>query len=421
MSRLTFVSFALYLLVICSHRYSLAQDLSQIKPTIEKERQIVRIRNKILKELVNNGAKISRFDAMNSIETSKGEEIVNKQEIQTNVQTDINVGNDDNSRSKALVTLGEPVSEARDKCLVFSIRKYVKNVEYINPKKIDLWIHIRKRDSKKNKKKNSKLDRMLRDGTDENKKIDDKASNDRKKGRRKNKRKKHGRRIKIFITDGAKTLVKMRMRIRKTKWYKIELPISQFPDVISVNDSFKLCFKCKRCSKKIKMDLYRRGVRELNEPDVAEQTPQQPTIPFIHFEEHRSQNTFRYRRSSDVKRSNDVKINRHRHHHLTRSRSSQKSETCCREEIYIEEISSLFPSILYPESVNISFCTGNSDFYEHQPLLSQTSTSQTSMNIACEPMSYKRFTFVYVNNNFKVKHASIPDLIPVGCSCRTTT
>jgi hypothetical protein len=259
----------------------------------------------------------------------------------------------------------------------------------------------------------------------EHQRNNDKNSLDKKKGRKKkNRKRRQGRRIKIFISDGKKTLVKMRMRITKTKWYKIELPISQFPDVISVNDSFKLCFKCKRCSKKVKMDLYRKGndgARELKPGQAPEKNTDQPTIPFIHFEEPpRSQI---YKRSIDViKRSSDVINNKHRHGHAVRSRFSQNKNACCSEEIYREEISKVFPSILYPESINISLCLGNTDSLLDQPLLSQSNSSHRLLaGIQCEPHKYETFNFVYVNNQFKMRHASIQDLIPVGCSCRYIT
>ena len=210
----------------------------------------------------------------------------------------------------------------------------------------------------------------------------------------------------------------MRMRVSKTKWYKIELPISQFPDVISVNDSFKLCFKCKRCGKKIKMDLYRRE-RELNSPgQVSEITdkPDKPTIPFMHIEEPRSQTIYRYKRSSD-----DIN-NKHRHGHFGLSRSSHGRSKCCSEEIYKEEITKVFPSILYPESINISLCSANTDSTLDQPLLSQSNLSYRQLSgMQCVPNKYETFNFVYVNTHLKLRHASIPDLIPVGCSCRHVT
>ncbi|XP_045169193.1 uncharacterized protein LOC123531949 [Mercenaria mercenaria] len=424
MSRLVLIWFIFIVLHSYCNRYSLAQDISQIQPTIEKERQIVRIRNKILKELVNNGAKISRSEATNRIEQIREQETVAKEEIKTDLKNDIKIGPVPQGTSKVMVTLGEPVSQARDKCLVFNIAKYIKNVEHIIPKKINLWIHLRKRGNQKSKKKkNKQSDKAVRAGATENQRGKENNDTARRKGRRKNRKRRHGRRIKLFISDGTKTLVKMRMRVSKTKWYKIELPISQFPDVISVNDSFTLCFKCKRCSKKVKMDLYRKGnrARELNTQGVApETTTDPPTIPFIHFEEPRSHTVYRYQRSTDViRRSSDVINNKRRRRHIERSRPSQNKKTCCSEDIYKEEISKLFPSILYPESINISLCAGHTDSFIDQPLLSQTNSSQTLSNdIECVPSLYEPFKFIYVNKHFKVKHASIPDLIPVGCSCR---
>lgn len=95
----------LHLLHIHCYRYSLAQNLSQIKPTIDKEREISRIRDKILVELLNNGAKI-RSDVINRVDPSMGGGLVG---FYSETEASIEPNQYTNGRSKELVTLGEPV------------------------------------------------------------------------------------------------------------------------------------------------------------------------------------------------------------------------------------------------------------------------------------------------------------------------
>lgn len=313
-----------------------------------------------------------------------------------------------------------------------NIRRF-QAYKHIVPFRMSLWLYIRIVKDKK-KRKQDKEARSLtaevrslqnqRDGSKERrhkKKADRESRKDRKKRRKK------GRRIKLFISNGEKTFVQMRMRVRKAGWNKIELPISQFPDVISANHSFKLCIYCKRCNKKVKIDLFRRPQTKLKP-----QEKQQPTIPFIHFE-NRSQlpHTFhRKRRSYDD--TKEVKI-RHQHGDLWRT-SRQRHlprKPCCHSEVYTDNIGDLSPNILYPKSINITYCGTKSKFV--QTLVSNSSRAnslsqneyrsneidhQTNMRYQCVVSTMDNFSYTYIDKYYNVKHAFIENLIPSSCECR---
>lgn len=388
MPRMTLILITLYMLSFVYQKRCFSQhvqDITQIQRTIEKQRQTERIKNKILKEL---GADSKKYLFKDIDEKNELDSLASGLEQEGNYQ----ILNQQPATPNPMVSLGEPATSKRDRCLVFKIGKYVKNVEPIYPYKIDLWVHLRLRGNRKTKKtKNSTHDHSKGTRSLNGEDLKDKT---RKKSKRNEKK---GRRIKLFVSDGKKNLVKLRMRIYRTDWYKIELPISYFPSGISAQYSFKLCFKCKRCRKKVKLDLYRKK-------KVNKNSSKNPKIPFVHFETRSllPNPEYRYRRSASLR-------------HVERN-STRQTFTCCNENIYEEDFSKSFPNILYPLAAHVSLCTTTSDSNLNQPLLSQHHSQHR--NFQCVPKSLDNLNITYLDDDMNVRNKVIPTLLPSGCVCR---
>ena len=122
MSRLSLIWLIAFLLQTYCNRYSQAQNISQIKAAIERKRveegQIEQIRNKILKELVHDGAKI-RSETLNRVEHPRNEIPVNREEIKTDFKNEIKTGSDQSTKSKFIVTIGVPACKYLLFCFSF--------------------------------------------------------------------------------------------------------------------------------------------------------------------------------------------------------------------------------------------------------------------------------------------------------------
>lgn len=312
---------------------------------------------------------------------------------------------------------------------MFKMGKYLKqpNIQIV-PFRMSLYLHIRVLKGKSKRKKGANKEQAVdsETGLIQMRSADAKPRRHKKKQKgekskdKKKKKRKRGRRIKIYVTNGEKTFNQMRMHVKESDWNKIELPISKFPEVINANDSFKLCIKCKRCGKKVKIDLFKKKSRTTRIKD----TPT-PTIPFIHFE-NRSQlpqplHRHRRRRSYDVtevihqRHQNDVST-------VTSPRMHLSSKLCCYSEVYTDSISEVFPRILYPESINITYC-GTTDQtvltnVNENINVSNDTHSLTNSQYKCVASSMDDFNYVYLDNSYNVKHAVIEKLIPSSCECK---
>ena len=305
---------------------------------------------------------------------------------------------------------------------MFNMGKYLSQPGIqIVPFQISLWLHIRirnKKDKVKKKPVNKSEARIIvkRSADAKPRRGRKKQKGDKKKDKKK--KKKRGRRIKIYVSNGEKNFVQMRMRVDNTGWNKIELPISQFPEVINANDSFKLCIKCKRCSKKVKIDLFKKP-----RPPTT-RINNKPTIPFIHFE-NRSQLP-QSLRSHRKRRSYDVTFDLHRRHQRNVSTSPQRhlsSKSCCHKEVFTDNIHAVFPRILYPKSIDITYCGTREN---HVPVINDNSSidnvtavldAHTNSHYKCKPSSMDDFTFAFLDNRYNIKHVIIEKLIPSSCEC----
>ncbi|KAL4222331.1 hypothetical protein ACF0H5_018369 [Mactra antiquata] len=295
----------------------------------------------------------------------------------------------------------------RDKCLVFNVSKLnnLNEVAPFSPVRMKLWMYLQKasRPKRRKKKKTDNLKEFRENDNGRNKLSKRNKSRDKKR-----KRKKKGRRIKLFVTDGSKRLTTARMNIDVKGWYGIELPISRFPAKLTANDTFKLCFKCKRC-RRYKLVLYRK--------DSKVDEDEHPKIPFIEFVTERSRS----------RRSTDVTVNARRHHHSSRGHehSVQSVNTsCCQEMTYTQDITTWFPNILYPISINYSICGTVLKSKNNMPLLSQIHHHLRDLisiqTISCVPSSYETFSYLFIDNNNDFKTGDIQHLIPHGCYCQYT-
>ncbi|KAK3609324.1 hypothetical protein CHS0354_026246 [Potamilus streckersoni] len=114
------------------------------------------------------------------------------------------------------------ISERADSkdCMTFSLVKSNLTDGEV-PAKADLWVYV------KSKKTG-------------NKSVKNKMTN-----------KKKGRRLKLIVTGEGQKLSTLRVRVSKSKWYKIELPISVVHKVFKThNKILHLCLICKQCNKK---------------------------------------------------------------------------------------------------------------------------------------------------------------------------
>ena len=310
-------------------------------------------------------------------------------------------------------------SGKKDKCLNFRFGKYMKD-DTIVPIRMNLWVYLRVQKNRKKKKPLSVLDKEGRVGEKQEQKIKSqdhprvkrmtkklKKRNKKRKGKkRKNRKNKKGRTVKIFVSDENKRLVIMRMRVKKTDWYMLELPISQFPSVINHNYTRTLCIKCKRCNKKIKIDL--RSKRLLADP----------TVPFIHIEPLHSLPQSIYRQ------------NKRRRRHVMLPKEPTVPAPCCREDIHTIYVAKDFPNVLHPRSINISICKHLprdviARDSNNRPLLSQQNNSisnhvslHSRSRFQCEIESMESLTLTFVDRLLNVKQLTIPDLLPTGCRCR---
>lgn len=288
---------------------------------------------------------------------------------------------------------------------MFKVSKIKNNGGLVpfSPIRINLWIYLRKTSRSKGNKKRKSENKVERSLDSKKKKPAHKKKSDKKK-----KRKKNGRRIKLFVTNGSEKLTTTRMNIDLKGWYKIELPVSRLWSEISKNDNFKLCFKCKRC-RRYKMVLYRKDSKDIN--------VKAPRIPFIEFT--------RPAVRSRSRRSTDVTINKRRHHHSSRGHAHfvrAVNDSCCEEVIYKQDITTWFPNILYPSTINFSTCGATFNSSSYKPLLSQTNTDLREItsvdNAKCIPRSYENFSFLFIDKQNDLKTGDIPNLIPTGCVCQ---
>lgn len=98
------VCLLIYVLYTYGYIHSLAQDISQIPRTIEEQRETVRIRNRILKELENNGARVLRVDTADSVESPEYAADITD-EIKTDDNNDIKT---EYKPASLMVSVGEP-------------------------------------------------------------------------------------------------------------------------------------------------------------------------------------------------------------------------------------------------------------------------------------------------------------------------
>ena len=284
--------------------------------------------------------------------------------------------------------------DRRDGCLRFSMNRIAKdnkNVTSIIPVKVNLYVYIRKkRDRSKNSQRRIKKSDRTKSG-----------AKDRKYGNR-NRRKQKGRKIKLFVSNGHKRLSTMRMRVRKSMWRCIDLPISQFPEVIYIKDTFKICLKCKRCNKNVKVDLYRK--------QKTHKSNKKPTIPFIHIET-----------------ANNLSP-----HHIYRHKRSHKNklhckQSCCKLESFKVDITKTFPTILAPKELFFKYClnTCAADVRLHNSTVDYI--AKRNMRVVeedrenhhrqCLPQTYTSFSFLYLLPNSDVKVGTIPNMFPASCQC----
>ncbi|KAL3831522.1 hypothetical protein ACJMK2_023263 [Sinanodonta woodiana] len=117
------------------------------------------------------------------------------------------------------------ISERADRndCMIFHLKNGNVVVEEA-PSQVDLWVYIK--ESKKKKKKESK-----RNTTEKNK----------------------GRRLKLIVTYEEQKLSTLIVRVQKSMWHKIEMPISVIQNVFQTpNKTLNLCITCKGCNKRYK-------------------------------------------------------------------------------------------------------------------------------------------------------------------------
>ena len=273
------------------------------------------------------------------------------------------------------------------------IAKDNSNVSAIIPVRVNLWVYIRKKRSRstKDKRRTRRLDRSIHG-----------IGKEKRSGNRK-RRKQKGRKIKLFITNGQKRLSTMRMRVRRSVWQSIDLPISQFPELIRSKDSFKICLQCKRCNKKVKVDLYRKL--------KTHKSNRKPTIPFIHIETANNlapHNIYRHKRS-----------HKNRHH---------CKQSCCKLETFNIDITKTFPTIVAPVKVPFTYCvnTCETDAFLRNSTVVYDSTENSKVGNGhsvkdhhrqCLPQSYKSFAFLYLRPNSDIMLGSIPNMFAASCRC----
>ena len=272
------------------------------------------------------------------------------------------------------------------------IAKDNKNVSSINPVRISLWVHIRKKRERNKKKKTESKNRKSERARSGTSKV---------KYGKKHRRKQKGRKIKLFVSNSQKRLSTMRMRIRKSRWHSIDLPISQFPLKIFTNDTFKICLKCKRCNKNVKVDLYRKQKTHKSK---------NPTIPFIHIETANnlaSHNIYRHKRSHKNKQ--------------------YCKHSCCKLESFKVDITKTFPTILAPMDMLFTYCVNtcatqvslNNNTVDESSRKNIRVVEEDSANHhrQCLPHTYKSFSFLYLLPNSDIKFGTIPNMFPDSCHC----
>ena len=289
--------------------------------------------------------------------------------------------------------------DKRDGCLQFSmnrIPKNNKNVSSIIPKRINLWVHFKKKRGRSKRRSG-----RLKDSDRQERSMD--KRNRYTKG---NGRKQKGRKIKLFVSNGNKRLSKMRMRIRGSVWHSIDLPISQFPEIIQSTDKFKICIQCKRCNKKVKVDLYRK--------QKSQKSNRKPTIPFIHIE------------TADNLAPRNIYRNKRSHQNRQHCKQS-----CCKLETFSVDITKTFPTILAPKEILFTYCLNTCEtdvrlqntsvIYKHAIKEKQTEEPTQSGHMdhhrQCLPHTYNSFSFLYLLPNSDVMFGTIPNMFPSSCRC----
>lgn len=250
--------------------------------------------------------------------------------------------------------------------------------------------------------------------------------------KRKNKKRNKSKRIKIFITDGNRTvnLVTTKLKIKKSQWHGFDLPISHFPEVFRNNETYTLCFKCKKCNRRVKLELFQKQ-KKRNASSKAK-----VFLPFISVESRPQlpQSLYRHKRSSRLLTSPPTSISQ------TFPLGARKflPSPCCSPVTVEENLTSTFPSILYPEMLNITVCVSSplTESHPHYVMKNNqihsdvtnddisndvTKPSSTNLYVHCEPHTYTDFSFVYMDKYFNVKYGTIGKLLPSKCRCRITS
>ncbi|KAL3831519.1 hypothetical protein ACJMK2_023260 [Sinanodonta woodiana] len=118
------------------------------------------------------------------------------------------------------------ISEHADSqdCMLFPLTKANVTAEEVLVQ-VDLWVYI-------------KVNKMKRKET------------------KRNNRKKNGRRLKIAATSERQKLSILSVRVKKSKWHKLQLPLSLIQtSLVSPDKNLILCLTCSRCNKRYKLVL----------------------------------------------------------------------------------------------------------------------------------------------------------------------
>ncbi|KAH3719792.1 uncharacterized protein LOC127856354 [Dreissena polymorpha] len=420
-----------------------SQEFDQIHWKIQRERATEIIKNQILRALARNDAvKVPQGDFEDLTETESFQQSVNliatgsidteqkhtlqPARVKQSELHEHHVQTENEPPQEALIILGEETtSSKKSKCLVFNFKK----ANNTKPFRMPLYMYIRKvRDTGHDvKQARGARDAQIADTASGR---NDNSGKKKKNQKRKNKRTR-GRKIHVTISDGDSNinLVKTQRRIQKTGWYQFDLPISHFPSVFSAHDSYTLCFRCKRCSKKIKLEIERKRKRP------GERASGRTFIPFIHVD-YRSplpQSSYRQKRSSHGNSASHIlHTNRHdRHMTSTRHDSSMTSSqkdlrpqyipNCCVQSTFLQNITADISRVLYPESVNVTMCaTSTTNILLRHDTADVTSLITPYNKLSCEPYLFKDFNYVYLDRHMKLKQGVIKHLIPQSCHCLVT-
>ncbi|KAK3609323.1 hypothetical protein CHS0354_026244 [Potamilus streckersoni] len=138
-------------------------------------------------------------------------------------------------------------------CMLFPLTKTNVTAEEVLVQ-VDLWVYI-------------KVKKMKRKETN------------------RNKRKRNGRRLKIVATSKGQNLSILSVRVRKSKWHKIQLPLSLIQKIlVNPDKNLILCLTCSRCNKRYTLVLMSKeatvGTNSKNRPK-RKLSDQKSLWPFI--------------------------------------------------------------------------------------------------------------------------------------------